>query len=601
MSDRALRWWLRAAVAAPLLLAALLLARRPWYPVLDLAMTELRVRDVGGPHTPLIGLPGRIGRFPDQGSHPGPLSFYLLAVVYRLTGSGAVGLLVGSVVINISAAWTALWVVGRRSTRREVIGVGVFLATLMAWLGAGLLSQPWNPYLPLVPFVVVLLSGWMVLRGDHRMAVVQAIAAALCAQTHVPYLTLCVTLVALSLGVVAWRLRAPDGRRETGVSLIGAVGVSAVLWAPVFVEEWRRDPGNITMLRRHFLEPPEAPQGLGVGVRTVLEHFDILHVATKLLTRSDGYLPVLDDLAGGSALLGGVVLLVWLATAVVAWQRGDRSLLALHALIALATAVAVASTARIFGKVWYYLTLWSWSLGLLAALAVALTVAGFVPGGTTASRIGRRVAGAALVVVTALSALDAVRVDPPEDHLSAVLGALVEPTVDAIRTARPPAIGADGVYVVAWADAAYFGSQGYGLVSELERRGVDARAFPPYRVPMTPRRTATAGEVDAELVLVTGSKIARWSRVPGVVMVADVDLRSDAERAEFAALRATAMDGLRAAGLDELVPLVDENLFGASIDPRLPAAVSDALAEMLLLGQRTVVFMAPPGSFDANP
>jgi hypothetical protein len=100
---------------------------------------------------------------------------------------------------------------------------------------------------------------------------------------------------------------------------------------------------------------------------------------------------------------------------------------------------------------------------------------------------------------------------------------------------------------------------------------------------------------------VTGSKIERWSSVPGVVMVADVDLRSEEERAEFAALRAAAIDRLTAAGFDDLVPLVDENLFGASIDPRLPDDVHEALAEMLLLGQRTVVFLAPPGSFDANP
>ena len=75
-----------AIVASPLLLAAILLATRPWAPVLDMAMTELRVRDVGTRHTPLIGLPGRIGTFPEQGSHPGPFSFYLLAPFYRLAG-----------------------------------------------------------------------------------------------------------------------------------------------------------------------------------------------------------------------------------------------------------------------------------------------------------------------------------------------------------------------------------------------------------------------------------------------------------------------------------------------------------------------------------
>lgn len=601
MSDRALRWWLRAAVAAPLMVAALMLLTRSWSPVLDLAMTEVRVRDVGGRHTPLIGLPGRIGRFPEQGSHPGPLSFYLLALVYRLSGSGAVGLLLGSVVVNIAAAWTALWVAGRSRDRREVIGVGVFISVVMAWLGAGLLTQPWNPYLPLVPFIVVLLAGWAVLRGDHRMVVVQAAAAALCAQTHVPYLTLCVALVAVSLVSIVLGLLKSDERRDPSLSIGGAFGLTALLWLPVFVQQWRENPGNITMLRRHFLDPPERPQGLAVGIRTVLEHFDVVHVASRLATRSDGYLPVLDDLVGGSAIVGALVLVGWSVSGVVALRRRDRSLVSLHAVVAVTTAVAVLSTARIFGKIWYYLTLWSWSLGLLAVLATILTVAGAVRGGSRAALVGRRAAGAVIVLSTLFATVDAVRVDPPEAHLGDVLGALVEPTVDAISDARLPSVGVDGVYVVAWADAAYFGSQGYGLVNELERRGIDARAFPPYRVPMTPWRTATAAEADAELVLVTGSKIARWSKVPGVVMVADVDLRSVAERSEFDALRGEVLATLREAGLDELVPLVDENLFGVSIDPRVPDEALGPMSRMLLLGQRTVVFLAPPGSFDANP
>lgn len=601
MSTRALRWWLRAAVAAPLVLAALVLLRRPWAPVLDLAMTEVRVRDVGGSHTPLIGLPGRIGRFPDQGSHPGPLSFYLLAVVYRLIGARAVGLLVGTVVLNVAAAWTALWVVSRRGSRRDSIAVGVYLTVTMAWLGAGLLTQPWNPYLPLVPFVVVLLSGWMVLRGDHRMVLVQVAAAALCAQTHVPYLTLCVTLVGVSLVAIALGARDPGGRRNHLLSIGGAIGVTVLLWLPVFLQEWRQRPGNISMLRRHFLQPPEAPQGLAVGVRTVLEHFDVVHVVTRLAVRPDGYLAVLDDLAGGSAVVGAMVVLVWAAAAILAWRRRDRSVLALHAVVAVTIVVAVLSTSRIFGKVWYYLTLWAWSLGLLAVLAVALTVVGAWQPRRTIAVALRRLCATFVVLATLSAVVEATRVDPPEAHLSDVLVAIVEPTVEAIDDGLAPAVGADGVYAVAWADAAYFGSQGYGLVNELERRGIDARLFPPYRVPMTPQRTATVDEVDAELVLVTGSKIDRWSKVPGVVMVADVDLRSDAERSEFEVLRSEVISMLEDAGLDAIVPLVDENLFGASIDPRTPAPVQDRLARMLLLGQRTVVFLAPPGTFDANP
>ena len=103
-----------AALAVPFVIAAVVLHGRHWNPVLDMAMTELRVRDVGTRHTPLIGLPGRIGVFPDQGSHPGPLSFYLLAPTYRLAGSSAWGLLAGMIVLNLVAVGLALWLARRR-------------------------------------------------------------------------------------------------------------------------------------------------------------------------------------------------------------------------------------------------------------------------------------------------------------------------------------------------------------------------------------------------------------------------------------------------------------------------------------------------------
>jgi hypothetical protein len=85
-------WWSVLVVgfllAVPLILTCTwLYANDRWAPVLDLAVTELRVRDVGTAHTPLVGLFGRFGPMGnDQGSHPGPLSFYLLAPVYRLLG-----------------------------------------------------------------------------------------------------------------------------------------------------------------------------------------------------------------------------------------------------------------------------------------------------------------------------------------------------------------------------------------------------------------------------------------------------------------------------------------------------------------------------------
>lgn len=598
MSRRSLVWALRASLATPFLVALIVLSTTNWYPVLDLAMTELRVRDVFGSHTPLIGLPGRIGTFPDQGSHPGPLSFYLLAPIYRLFGSSAYGVLVATAVINVGAAWTALWVAGRRGGPRLLAGITAALMALMAWLGASVLTQPWNPYLPLVSFVVVLLCAWGVLDGDHFMLVPLVAFSTLCAQTHVPYLALCVVQCGVAFGVVMarwWAARAvPADQRR---SALAAVGVGALLWLPVIIDEVRRAPGNVTMLRRHFLSPPEEPVGFGVGVKTVLAHFDLTRIVTGVVGRSGDEIAHLDALAGGRWGIGLLVLLLWVSAAVVSWQLSDRRIVRLHTVVAIGAAVAVVSTSRIFGKVWYYLSLWSWSLALLAVAAMVWTAVAWWEQSGRRSLPVARVAVGIIAVAAAVFVADAATVDPPEDRLSRVLGEVVGPTADALRDGVGAADGADGVYAVYWEDAYYFGSQGFGLINELERRGFDARAYDTYRVPVTYHRIAQPSEVTAEVVLATGVNVDVWRAKPGVVEVAVFEPRSGDEMAEFDRLHAEAVGELRAAGLDDLVPLLDTNMFLARLDPRLSAGVERTLTRLLMLGQETAVFIAPPGSY----
>ncbi|HEV3225362.1 MAG TPA: hypothetical protein VGZ52_00950, partial [Acidimicrobiales bacterium] len=125
-ASRSTSRWLVLALAALLalpLFVALFSFREPtWTPVLDLAQTELRVRDVGTSHTPLIGLPGRIMYDGQQGSHPGPLSFYALAPVYRLLGASAFSLQAATVVLNAGAVLVALALARRRGGTALVLG-----------------------------------------------------------------------------------------------------------------------------------------------------------------------------------------------------------------------------------------------------------------------------------------------------------------------------------------------------------------------------------------------------------------------------------------------------------------------------------------------
>ena len=49
------------------------------------------------------------------------------------------------------------------------------------------LTEPWNPYLPLLWWVVLLLAVWSVVCGDFIVLPLAVFAASFCAQTHLPY------------------------------------------------------------------------------------------------------------------------------------------------------------------------------------------------------------------------------------------------------------------------------------------------------------------------------------------------------------------------------------------------------------------------------
>ncbi len=48
-------------IGLPLVVALFALHAHPWFPTLDVAVTEMQVRNVLGPDTPLVGLYSRIG------------------------------------------------------------------------------------------------------------------------------------------------------------------------------------------------------------------------------------------------------------------------------------------------------------------------------------------------------------------------------------------------------------------------------------------------------------------------------------------------------------------------------------------------------------
>ncbi len=582
-------------VGLPLVVAVIALRNERWYPVLDLAMTEFRVRDVGTSHSPLIGLPGRIGEYPEQGSHPGPLSFYLLAPVYRVLGSSSWALEAATVVIHLGAIATALWIGHRRAGWKGVVAVGALLAVVVRGYGQLPLTQPWNPYLPLVMWMVVLLAAWAVLGGDHLMLIPLVVAASFCSQTHVPYLALGAGMFALGLGTVIVRALRASGieRRAPLRSAAWAVGIGIVLWIPPVVDQLVNEPGNVRELVDHLGSPPDPALGVGEGVELALRHLDVWAGLGHQVVETGTFI------AAASAWRGGITLVVWLAAVIVAWRVGSRALRALHVVVGAALVLGMASMARIFGRPWFYLTLWAWGVTTLLVGAVAWTALAWWRSRAGDERRDLRTPIAVGVAAVALVATVATAVafagaDHPEERLSRAVGALAGPTYDAVVAGAGSATGEDGVYVVRWSDAADIGSPGFGLLDELERRGLDVAADEFFHVPVTDHRTRSRAEADAQIHLATGGYIDAWRQVPDAVAVAEYDPRTAEQREEYADVRAGFIERLRAEGLDDLVPLVDTNLFGISIDTRVSEADHADLARLIDIGQPMAVFIAPP-------
>ena len=123
------------------------------------------------------------------------MSFWALWPVYRLFGASSWAMQVSAVALHLVAMGTALWIAFRRGGTRLMVALAAVLAILTRAYGAETLTQAWNPYLPLLSFIVFLLALWSVADDDLPLLPVAVVAGSFCAQTHVPYLGLTLGLV----------------------------------------------------------------------------------------------------------------------------------------------------------------------------------------------------------------------------------------------------------------------------------------------------------------------------------------------------------------------------------------------------------------------
>jgi hypothetical protein len=501
---RCLSWAALASVLLPLVASAVTAVQDldgSYYAAGDPASIELKTQDVLR-HPVLTGLYSR-----DGWDHPGPAMFYVLAVPYRLLGAHTWGLHVAALLVNgASIAGIALIARRRGGTPLFLITL-VGLALLVQGLGADFGRDPWNPFLPVLPFGLLVFLTWEMASGTVWALPVAAGVSTFCVQTHIGYALLAAPLLLWGTGalVVAWRRSgAPAGSRLARAAAVAGL-VLVAMWLPPVVEQFTGEQGNLSAISRYFLDDEgQDHHTLTEGYRLITGQFGWPPQWVSGWPESDFFTSeprVLDRAATP------VLLLLVLAGGAVLWRlrvAGSRQLLVL---IALLIALGAFWVARTLGPVFSYRVAWASVVGMIAFLPVgwaiwALVVRRFGPAAA------RALTGVVLVVLAVLgyqNVISATEEARPSfaQPWSPVLAATAPDVVRSLPPGDGDVIlrcdGDEGCIVLA------------GLFLELEQRGLRPAADHAYGVVSShaPHRVHDGGPVRAVLHVAYGERFDR--------------------------------------------------------------------------------------------
>jgi hypothetical protein len=327
----------------------------------DVALIELRTRDVLSSHPPLLGAYSRYGW-----AHPGPAAFWLLAVPYRVLGGDGDAMRLGALAVNVVAMVAMVWVARCRGTAAQFALLGAL--TLLTWgLGLGMLIDSWNATMAVLPLMLTVVACWCAWCGDKWAWVVAAVSASFTFQTHAGFGIVVAPLLATTLVVLALRVRNPGSeftKREFGIG----IGAGLLTATAVMIESIVHWPGNLTTLVRWSTSNDEPTVGLVDSLRFVGRTSSLSFV------RHAGFPNqfVLGYTAIATGFLPGVLLVLLAAAAIVAARRRMRAEALLCGCLGITWISGVLACASITEPVGYWLIWWLQPLAWLTWACVAL-------------------------------------------------------------------------------------------------------------------------------------------------------------------------------------------------------------------------------------
>ncbi len=533
-----------------------------YHPLSDHALTEMQIRDVGH-HEVLTGLFSR-----DGWRHPGPLFFYLVAPIYWLTGQASIAMNLGALLVN-AAAVTGMALVARRRGGTPLLVVTLLACTLLVrTLGPEFVHDPWNNYVTVLPFALMVFLAWAMTAGETWALPVGAGVASFLGQTHIGFLVLALPLLgwgAAWLVVGALRSGDRDRRRRLRRPVAVTAAVLGVLWLPPLLDLVVNEPNNAGLTLRYFQSTDELTHSALEGWRIVSAQFAAV---PEWLTRHQDP----SSFTGEPPSLTGSPVPVLFAAVVVAavvFRRrrvGDGWRLVLT--LAVSLGLGVLAVTRTVGLAYDYRLWWRWVPGMVGFVVVLwaawLLVRRWSP--TIAGRWLLPLGVVGLLAASSVNVATAAVSGTPQQGDSEVVAELVPPILDAVSRI-------DGEVLFTGTDLAAWYTR--GLVLQAERHGVDARV-PLDQVALYGEHRVQSSElVGAHLDVVVQREIPIARERPDRRLVAEWSLLPPAGQAQVERALSGLAEDLDAGRLtleayDERVTRLERQIRSGPVQPGQP-------------------------------
>lgn len=516
----------------PFVVAITANAGRDYVPLGDVALTDLRVRDVWSADIPLVGAYSRFGW-----NHPGPASFWSLAPISGMFGRDAWATLVAGAVVHALTVVAIAWVAWRAGRLALVLAALAFTALAYGAMGPSMVLDAWNPNFAYPLFMLFVLLAWSFARGDRVLLVPLAIVGGVLVQAHVGYLPLVFVAggIALALGVRRDRAHLAAWRWPAWFAFLALL----LVWAPPIVHELVH-PSNVRPLAESLVDPEEGTLGFGTAAGIVAEEFEI----PPPWLGGEHRLEPFANLVVGASRWWSAVPVVLLATAWAAARRrraaGSVELLLIATALA---AVGLVAIARVVGDPERYVFYWRVPIALLVVFASGWSIWNGVR--LDDAPLARRLALAGFAGVIAFASVaGSVRIAQVEDVNEGQ--ALAIDALEAIGNPR-------GIVLVREAGIPFMGLQ-RAVVNELDRAGADVRVDDDLGFQFGYSRAATVGEVDEVwYVAESGQYTSLLTGASGARVVWANDPLPRAEETELREGQRVLWEALRAAGRPELL------------------------------------------------